>query len=69
MSNEMTAEEYKAKVLKQNFAQRVISYEDMIAELQTQLALLQQQQQQQAQSAEKRPDERGADPADADSLI
>jgi hypothetical protein len=40
---EMTQEEYKARLLKQNFAQRVVSYEDVIAELQTQLAMLQQQ--------------------------
>lgn len=39
---EVTAEQYKAEILKQNFARRCADYEDHIASLQTQLAIAQQ---------------------------
>lgn len=61
MSNEqeITPEQYKAEVLKQNFARRCADYEDVIASLQTQVAMLQQQlkAQQGADDAESPPDE------------
>jgi hypothetical protein len=42
-NKEMTQEEYKARVLKQNFAMRCSDYEDVIATLQTQIAMMEQQ--------------------------
>lgn len=42
-SKQFTADEYKARVLSQNFANRCAGYEDAIASLQTQLAMMEQQ--------------------------
>jgi exonuclease VII small subunit len=44
--NQMTQEEYKARVLSQNFANRCAGYEDAIASLQTQIAMMEQQMRQ-----------------------
>lgn len=41
--NSVSAAEYKAQLLKKNFADRVANYEDLVAELQTKLALANQQ--------------------------
>jgi len=46
MNNEkegVTAEEYKVRQLKMNMATRFADYEDVVASLQTQVAMLQQQ--------------------------
>lgn len=40
---EVTAEQYKVQRLKANFANRMADYEDVIATLQTKIAMLEQQ--------------------------
>lgn len=41
-NEEITPEQYKARLLKQNFANRCADYEDVIATLQTRVAILEQ---------------------------
>lgn len=43
MENEMTADQYYVQQLKRNTAQRYAEYEDAIAQLQTRVAMLEQQ--------------------------
>lgn len=40
---ELSAEDYKLRLLKQSFAERIIEYEDTIASLRVQLAVMQQE--------------------------
>lgn len=42
-NDELTAEQFKARRMRANFANRVLEYEDKIADLETQLAIVQQQ--------------------------
>jgi hypothetical protein len=40
---EVSPEQYKTRLLQQSFAERIVEYEDTIASLRTQVAMLQQQ--------------------------
>jgi hypothetical protein len=50
-NKQLSADEYKARILSQNFANRCAGYEDAIASLQTQIAMMEQQMRQLEESA------------------